>query len=428
MPDTQPADESAPDGSSHSKRANKNSRNRHNRQNSQNGQNGQNSPNGYMGLRRARKYGLAINGWIILDKPVGLRSTAAVAKVQSLLRARKCGHAGTLDPVAEGLLPLALGMATKTVSYAMDGTKNYDIVVRWGERSNTDDSEGEIEETSSSRPSREQIEGVLEKFTGEIEQRPPSFSALRIEGKRAYDLARKGEKVILEPRPVLIASLKLVEVIDKDLARFAVDTGKGAYMRALARDLGEVLGCLGRLESLRRRRVGAFYEKHAISLDALEKIVHSEDEKAQSREEVIARLGEHLLPIESVLAEMPRLVLERDEQRRFRQGQGLLFVSSHQRERITHIKEEQPIATFAADRSSDDVSYSLPKLLGIGSLVKGRFKAQRLFVEAGRGAGGGAVARKKTRYKKPSSWIRPKNLDRVTKSPDEVKPDEVKNV
>ena len=244
-----------------------------------------------MGVRRARKHGLPINGWIILDKPIGLRSTAAVAKVQSLLRARKCGHAGTLDPAAEGLLPLALGAATKTVSYAMDSTKSYDIVVRWGERSNTDDSEGEIEETSDSRPTREQIEAILGKFIGEIKQRPPSFSALRIEGKRAYDLARQGKKVVLEPRIVRIESIKLVEVINENLARFAVESGKGAYMRAIARDLGEELGCCGRLESLRRKRVGAFGEKHAISLDALEKIVRNNNNETQAREEASREAG-----------------------------------------------------------------------------------------------------------------------------------------
>ena len=327
----------------------------------------------FIGFRKARRYGFAIDGWLVLDKPIGLRSTAAVSRVQSLLRARKCGHAGTLDPAAEGLLPLALGTATKTVAYAMDSTKNYDITVRWGERSTTDDGEGEIEVTSDKRPCREDIESILGKFIGTIEQRPPTFSALRIDGKRAYALAREGKKVSLAARPVQIISLKLLEIINQDLARFSVDAGKGTYMRALARDLGEALGCYGRLHSLRRKRVGAFYEKHAISLDALEKIVHSEEQQSQTREDILSRLGGMLLPVESVLNEMPKLALDHNEQRKFRQGQSLLFVGGEQEERVAHIKSKQYVAVFS--------SYPLPKLLGIGSLHNGFFKAVRLFVQ-----------------------------------------------
>ena len=353
-----------------------------------------------MGLRQVRRHGLALDGWLVLDKSVGLRSTVAVARVQSLLRARKCGHAGTLDPAAEGLLPLALGAATKTVSYAMDGAKIYDMVVRWGERRTTDDKEGEIEARSDARPSRSDIESLLPEFTGEILQRPPRFSALRIGGKRAYTLARQGEDVCLPPRKVRIFRLQLVEVLDEDKARFSVEAGKGAYMRAIARDLGERLGCFGRLQSLRRSKVGTFTEAHAVSLERLEELFDKpptteevlpepsgEDTEAArtplSRDETLSRLGALLLPVESALGSMPRLTLERWEQQQFCRGLGVLFVHTEQRERladvvgaradeVADVVGDAPVAVFSSAPSA--------RLLGVGSLRQGRLKALRLFV------------------------------------------------
>ena len=375
-----------------------------------------------MGLRQIRKHGLALDGWLVLDKHVGLRSTVAVARVQSLLRARKCGHAGTLDPAAEGLLPLALGAATKTVSYAMDGTKVYDMVVRWGERSTTDDKEGEIEASSDARPSRADIESLLPEFTGEIMQRPPRFSALRIGGKRAYTLARQGEEVCLEPRKVRIFSLSLVEVLDEDRARFSVEAGKGAYMRAIARDLGERLGCFGRLQSLRRSRVGTFTEEQSVSLEKLEALFDkppaientSEKETSEkdigedapaplSREETFSRLGDLLLPVESALGAMPRLTLERWEQQQFCRGLGVLFAQAEQRERLAEINFAEINLADINVSSADSIAVfsSVPesRLLGVGNLQQGRLKALRLFAphrqgaSGGRGGGGGGGGR-----------------------------------
>ena len=372
-----------------------------------------------MGLRQIRKHGLALDGWLVLDKHVGLRSTVAVARVQSLLRARKCGHAGTLDPAAEGLLPLALGAATKTVSYAMDGTKVYDMVVRWGERSTTDDKEGEIEASSDARPSRADIESLLPEFTGEILQRPPRFSALRIGGKRAYTLARQGEEVCLQPRKVRIFRLQLVEMLDEDRARFSVEAGKGAYMRAIARDLGERLGCFGRLQSLRRSRVGTFTEEQAVSLEKLEALFdkppatentsekdaaekdigedapaplarqkNHEENHEETLEETLARLGNLLLPVESALGAMPRLTLERWEQQQFCRGLGVLFAQAEQRERLADINLAD-INVASADSIAVFSSVPESRLLGVGNLQQGRLKALRLFAPHRQGASGG---------------------------------------
>ena len=354
-----------------------------------------------MGLRQIRKHGLSLDGWIVLDKSVGLRSTVAVARVQSLLRARKCGHAGTLDPAAEGLLPLALGGATKTVSYAMEGAKIYDMVVRWGEQRTTDDSEGEIEARSDARPSREAIESLLPEFIGEIMQRPPRFSALRIGGKRAYALARQGEEVNLPPRKVHIFRLELVDVLDEDTARFSVEAGKGAYMRAIARDLGERLGCLGRLQSLRRSKVGAFTEQQAISLEKLEKLFDkppttenaAEESLAEmpatmSHEATLARLGGLLLPVETALGAMPRLTLERWEQQQFCRGLGVLFAQAEQQERLADVAVASAGSFSNGDPMAIFSSHPPARLLGVGSLLQGRLKALRLF-----GGSGGASLR-----------------------------------
>ena len=230
-----------------------------------------------------RKKGKAVNGWLILDKPVGMTSTQAVGAVRRLFDARKAGHAGTLDPLATGLLPIALGEATKTVPYAVDGTKHYRFVVRWGATTDTDDAEGRITETSELRPSREAIEGLLPQFMGEIMQTPPIYSAIKVAGARAYDLAREGEAVKLEARPVQIELLELIEVPDRDTAIFRARCGKGTYVRALARDMGVALGCLGHLIGLRRTRVAAFEEAQAITLDALEKAAHEGGEDGVHR-------------------------------------------------------------------------------------------------------------------------------------------------
>ena len=213
-----------------------------------------------------------VNGWLVLDKPVGMTSTHAVSVVKRLLQAKRAGHAGTLDPLASGLLPIALGEATKTVPFVMDGRKIYRFTVRWGEERDTDDAEGRATETSAERPTAEAIRALIPRFSGLIEQVPPRFSAVKIDGERAYDLARDGEVVELAPRPIEIHHLELVETPDPDHSVLAAECGKGTYVRALARDMGRALGCFGHVVALRRTAVGPFTEQIATSLEALQRM------------------------------------------------------------------------------------------------------------------------------------------------------------
>ncbi len=222
-----------------------------------------------------RKKGNPVHGWLILDKPSGVGSTPLVGKTKWALNAQKCGHAGTLDPLATGVLAMALGEATKTVQYVMDGDKSYRFTVRWGGATNTDDAEGEVIETSENRPTRTQIEAALPQFIGEIQQIPPAYSAIKINGERAYALARKGETPELSARPIRMNDLRLVEQPDPDTAIFEMTCGKGGYVRAIGRDLGQSLGCLGHITQLRRTRTGPFTLEHAISLEFLEEMRHT---------------------------------------------------------------------------------------------------------------------------------------------------------
>jgi tRNA pseudouridine55 synthase len=250
-----------------------------------------------------------IHGWLAVDKPAGLTSTRVVGAVKRLLGAAKAGHAGTLDPMATGVLPIALGEATKTVQYVMDGLKSYRFTVRWGEARTTDDCDGDVVASSPVRPEAAAIDAVLPRFIGEIEQVPPRFSAVKIDGRRAYELARAEAPVELQPRRVWIERLEPVEWPDRDHTVFEVDCGKGAYMRALARDLAVTLGTFGHLAALRRTAVGPFHEASAITLDKLEALVHS--------------AGHHvpLLPVEAALDDIPALVLTGIEANRLRSGQ-----------------------------------------------------------------------------------------------------------
>lgn len=221
-----------------------------------------------------KRKGRPVHGWVIVDKPLGLTSTQCLARVRRLTDAAKGGHGGTLDPLATGILPIALGEATKTVAWVMGSGKTYRFTVRWGIATATDDAEGGPVATSDRRPGRAAIEAILPGFTGQIMQRPPAYSAIKIDGARAYDLARAqsregGEVPDLAPRPIRIDRLALVDCPDPDHAVFEVDCGKGAYVRALARDFGEALGCFGHVVALRRTRVGRFDESRAFSLDSL---------------------------------------------------------------------------------------------------------------------------------------------------------------
>ncbi len=259
-----------------------------------------------------------VHGWIVLDKPVGMTSTHAVSVIKRLFAARRAGHAGTLDPLASGCLPIALGEATKTVPFVVDGRKTYRFTVRWGEERDTDDAEGRVLATSECRPDAATINALLPRFIGIIEQVPPRFSAVKICGERAYDLARDGETVDLAPRPVAMHRLELVEIPDRDYAVLAAECGKGTYVRALARDLGRALGTLGHVSTLRRNRVGPFGENDMILLEPLESLCH----RAAVGE---GHLADLLLPIETALDDIPALAVSPADAARLRRGQGVLL-------------------------------------------------------------------------------------------------------
>jgi tRNA pseudouridine55 synthase len=259
-----------------------------------------------------------VHGWCILDKPVGMTSTHAVAVIKRLFSAKRAGHAGTLDPLASGLLPIALGEATKTVPFVMDGRKTYRFTVRWGEERDTDDSEGRVIANSPDRPTADEIRGLLPRFTGTIEQIPPKFSAVKIAGERAYDLAREGEEIELAPRPVDIHSLEPVETPDADHTVFATECGKGTYVRALARDMGRALGCFGHVSALRRTGVGAFAEAHTLELAALQAAAPGE---GGDPKEIVALLQ----PVAAGLQALPMLNVSRADAARLARGQAVLL-------------------------------------------------------------------------------------------------------
>ncbi len=258
-----------------------------------------------------KRTGIAIDGWLAVDKPLGVTSTQVVTEVRRATGAAKVGHGGTLDPLATGVLPIALGEATKTVQYVMDGAKTYRWQVRWGEARSTDDGEGEVIATSDHRPSDADIHAALAGFHGEIQQIPPAFSAIKIAGERAYDLARAGETVEIQPRQVRIDRFTLIGQPDADHADFETIAGKGTYIRALARDLARALGTVGYVSRLRRAACGPFHEDTAISLETLKEVGQG------------PALRSYLLPVETALDDIPALALTEVEARRLQSGQPL---------------------------------------------------------------------------------------------------------
>lgn len=261
-----------------------------------------------------RRKGNIVNGWVNLDKPPELSSSDAVNIVRRSLNAQKAGHGGTLDPLATGILPIALGEATKTIPYCQDHLKTYSFSVIWGEARDTDDAEGAIIETSDHRPAAADIKGVLPQFTGNIEQIPPKYSAIKIDGERAYDLARDGQDVEIKARPVYVQSLELLDAAPEK-AQFRCICGKGTYMRSLARDMAQALGTVGYIADLRREAVGPFSVENSISLAKIKEIGD------------IARLEDVLLPVETVLDDIPALALNQQEASRLKNGQKLLFIA-----------------------------------------------------------------------------------------------------
>jgi tRNA pseudouridine55 synthase len=262
-------------------------------------------------MGRKRRKGRPINGWLVIDKDQGETSTAVVSAVRRLTRAQKAGHGGTLDPLATGVLPIALGEATKTVPYVVEAIKAYRFEVRFGEARDTDDAEGEVIATAEQRPEAAEIETALARFRGPVLQTPPRYAAVKIDGERAYDLARRGEAVELAPRPVEIHALELIERPAPDRAIFEMTCGKGAYVRAVARDLGDVLGCHGHVAALRRTAVGGLRADDALPLATLERLVEDD------------ALPQALVSLTTALADIPALAVTEPQAQRLRSGQPI---------------------------------------------------------------------------------------------------------
>jgi tRNA pseudouridine55 synthase len=261
-----------------------------------------------------RKKGDPVSGWVCLDKPLDMTSTEAVSRVRRAFNAQKGGHAGTLDPLATGVLPIALGEATKTVPFLMEADKTYRFTICWGTTTASFDREGAVTATSDVRPGPDEVEAVLPRFVGEILQVPPAFSAIKVEGQRAYDLARDGVEVLLEPRPVTIHAARVVDAPDRDHITLEIECGKGTYVRALVRDIAETLHACGHVSSLRRTRVGTFDETRAVGLDKLLDFVHRD-----------AGL-EVLLPVETALDDIPALAVTTEDAFRLKQGRPIVLV------------------------------------------------------------------------------------------------------
>ena len=303
-----------------------------------------------------RKKGRKVSGWVILDKPVGLTSTHAVSRVRRLFDAQKAGHAGTLDPLASGILPLALGEATKTVPYVMDGEKRYLFTVRWGIETTTDDTEGEAVATSDVRPDEDAILAALPSFIGTIDQVPPAFSAKRVDGERAYDLARDGEVVELEPSTITIHDLTYLGSPDDDRALFEAHCGKGTYVRAIARDLGRNLGTCGHVTSLRRTQVGPFDEHSTVTLDQLEAMASPEDCDAL------------LTPMADALGDLHEIQLVPGDAAKLRRGMSLLVRGHHTPGSAVPAHGEE---AYAMDGE---------ELIAIGMMDYGKFQPKRVIV------------------------------------------------
>lgn len=303
-----------------------------------------------------QKKGRPVSGWFNLDKPLGMTSTQAVSVVKRLFGAQKAGHAGTLDPLATGCLPIALGEATKTVPFVMDGRKVYGFTVRWGEETRTDDAEGQPVAVSDVRPTREAIEAVLPEFIGEIMQVPPAFSAIKVEGERAYDLARDGEDVVLEARPIQVHRLDLVDMPDENTAVFSAECGKGTYVRAIARDMARALGTRGHVVGLRRLLVGPFEEAAMVKLDSLRAL--NEEGGPEACDAVLG-------PVETALGDLLEVRLSEMDAVRLRNGQSVLL-----RGRDAPANGETVYATVAGT------------LIAIGDVERGEFHPSRVFVGA----------------------------------------------
>ena len=273
-------------------------------------------------MARRRQKRPDLNGWIVVDKPAGMTSTAVCNRIKRLSGGAKIGHGGALDPLATGVLPIALGQATKTVSWVMDGSKVYRFTLRWGEARDTDDADGSVTETSAVRPDDDAIREALPAFTGRIMQVPPRYSAVKIGGKRAYNLARTDEVPDLPARPAEVIELRFERRFDDDRTEFTAETGKGVYVRAIARDLAAALGTVGHVSALRRLRVGPFRVEDAITLEELESLAHIGPESV------------FLLPTDRSLVDIPALSVSEQEAAALRNGQALRLFGTADLSRI----------------------------------------------------------------------------------------------
>ncbi len=305
----------------------------------------------------ARRKGNPVNGWLVLDKDEGITSTQAVGKARRLFNAQKAGHAGTLDPLATGILPIAFGEATKTVPFLMDSAKTYRFTIAWGAETDTDDMQGTVTERSDKRPEASTIEDAIKDFVGEIMQVPPQYSAIKVDGARAYDLAREGEEFELKARKIRIDRLEIL-TCEQDFCVLEADCGKGTYVRSIARDLGRQLGCLGHITQLRRTRVGIFKEEDAISFD---KIVETQEELRQSGAEP-ATLTEKLRPVETALDDIPALAVDGNDAQRLKRGQSVLIRG-----------RDAPIIKGPCYAISRGV------LVALGEVIRGELKPTRVF-------------------------------------------------
>ncbi len=302
-------------------------------------------------MANRKKKGRPVSGWLILDKPIGMTSTQAVSAVKRLFGAQKAGHAGTLDPLASGCLPIALGEATKAMPQVTDGSKTYAFTVRWGAETDTDDAEGREVARSDSRPARGEIEAAIPDFIGEIVQIPPAYSAVKVDGERAYDLARSGEGVELAARQVTVERFVLRAVPGPDEAMFEIVCGKGTYVRSIARDLGRRLGCRGHVSALRRAAVGPFGEGDMVTLEALRETAGEGAEACDA----------FLMPVESALSRLTGVVLRGQDAARVRQGQAVLLRGA------------------SAPRPGPAYATGGGQLLAIGEIAAGAFHPRRVF-------------------------------------------------
>ncbi len=311
-----------------------------------------------------RKKGEDVSGWIVLDKPEEMTSTHAVSAVKRVFNANKAGHAGTLDPLASGILPIALGEATKTVPWLMEAEKTYLFTIKWGVSTKTQDREGEPTAESNVRPTPDQIRAALEGFIGEIEQVPPQFSAVKVDGERAYDIARSGEAVELEPRQVVVHEAELVGTEGADFATLRIRSGKGFYIRALVRDLAAKLGAEGHVWRLRRTAVGPFTEAQSVTLDELQLLGQK------------GAASERLNPVETALADIPALAINGEDAFKLRQGRPIVLLP-HVMEDLKPKFRDRTIAGQDASRAA--LALFQGKAVALGDVRAGKFKPTRVF-------------------------------------------------